>query len=159
MDEARSVELISEVADRQDMTSWEVWQMVKLVVFGPEAVDNPVFDPIEELELRASRDLKRLAGAERPSIPELLSIWQHAHDVCVALAERQRDPAKRALWFAQLADREREMKQLREWIAQVQPKALRTTNSVGDGMSEEGRLRMQCFRAFVEHEREEREKH
>jgi hypothetical protein len=156
MDDERRTELISEVAERHDMTSWEVWQMVKLVVFGPDAVDNPVFDPIEELELRASRDRKRLA--ERPSIPELLSIWQRAHDVCVALAERQTDPAKRALWFAQLADREREMKQLREWIARVQPKALRTTNSVGDGMTEGSRLRMQCFRGFIKHEREEREK-
>jgi hypothetical protein len=143
MDDKRRVELICEVAERHAMTSWEVYQMVKLLVFGPEAVDNPVFDPIEELELQASRDHKRLA--ERPSIPEALSIWQRAHDVCLALAERQKDLAKRALWFAELAEREREMAALRERIAQVQPEALR---SDGDGMTDEARLAMQRFRGF-----------
>jgi len=64
------------------------------------------------MELQGWRDRKRLEE-ERPSIPELLAIWQRSHDVCLALAERQRDPAKRAAWFAGLAEREAEMAALR----------------------------------------------
>ena len=139
MDDAQRADLLSEVAERHRMTCWEVYQMVRLVVFGPEAVDNPVYDPIEELELQYSRDCKRLE--ERPSILEALAIWQRAHDVCVALAERQRDPAKRAVWFAQLAEREAEMAALRERMGPVVP-------APGE-MSADAAVRLRAFRANV----------
>jgi hypothetical protein len=107
--------------------------------FGPDAVDNPVFDPIEELEYRARRDRKRLE--ERPSIPELLSIWQRSHDVYVAIVERQRDSTKRAEMFAKLAVREAEMTAIRERYA--------LPEADDEMISEQGQLAMQRFRAFA----------
>jgi len=145
MDDNTRADLICEVAKRHRVTTWEVYQMVRLMCFGPEAVDNPVFDPIEELELRGRRDRKRLLEDERPSIPELLAIWQRSHDVCLALAEHQRDPAKRAAWFAQLAEQETRMEALREQLAQTLPEALAEPD---DELSAEGELRMEGFRAF-----------
>ena len=143
MDDNTRADLICEVADRHRITTWEVYQMIRLLCFGPNAVDNPVFDPIEELELQGLRDRRRLE--ERPPIPELLQIWQRSHDVCLALAERQRDPAKRAAWFAQLAECETRMEALRERLAQELPEALAEPDPEIDA---EGELRMQAFRAF-----------
>jgi hypothetical protein len=99
------------------------------------------------------RDRKRLE--ERPSIPELLAIWQRAHNVCAPLAERQTDPVKRAAWHAQLAEREAEMKQLRERLAQVLPEALNAEPDEPE-LSEEGKLAMQRFRGFGQAVRLER---
>jgi hypothetical protein len=104
--------LLLDLARQHQTTAWEVYQMARLCVFGPDAVDNPVFDPIEELDLDISSVEKLLD--QRPSIPELLEIWQHCHDVVAALAERQRDPAKRAKWLAALVEQEVRMAGLRK---------------------------------------------
>src|SRR6516164_7189525 len=119
MDDNRRAELIFEVAERHRITTWEVVQMVRLMCFGPDAVDNPVFDPLEEIEYRARRDRKRLE--ERPSIPELLEIWQRSHDVYVMCTSRSLNASaiqpKRAEMFAKLAVREAEMEAIRERFA------------------------------------------
>jgi len=121
MDANRRAELIFEVAERHRMTTLEVVRMVRLAVYGPEGArkfdECGVYDPIEELELQAYRDHKRLE--ERPSISELMAIWQRSHDVCLVLAERQKDLVKRAAWFAQLGECEQEMAALRERLAQA----------------------------------------
>jgi hypothetical protein len=78
----------------------------------PDAVDNPMFDPREELEMGLYRVEELLA--ERPSIPELLTVYQHCHDVVVALIERQTDPDRRAKWTAALIEQEARMEGLRE---------------------------------------------
>jgi hypothetical protein len=144
MDDNQRADLLCEVAERHRITTWEAYQMVRLVVFGPDAVDNQVFDPVEELEYRAHRDRERLK--ERPSIQELIAIWQRSHDVCLAIAERQSNPTKRAAWFAQLAEREAEMAALRERLAQVLRDALDAEPE--DEIFAEGELRMRAFRAF-----------
>jgi hypothetical protein len=90
MNDDERAEMLLDIARRHQTTAWEVYQMARLCVFGPDAVDNPVFDPRDELsfDLSCIEDLL----AERPSIPELLTVWQHCHDVVVALIERQTDP-------------------------------------------------------------------
>jgi hypothetical protein len=140
MDDNQRADLICEVAERHKITTWEVYQMTRLVVFGAEAVDNPVFDPIEEIELQARRDRKCLEE-ERSTIPELLSIWQRSHDVYLARCKRQRDPAKRVMMFAKLAEREQEMAALRQRYALPDVEA-------DEMISEQGQLAMQRFRAF-----------
>jgi hypothetical protein len=123
MDANRRAELIFEVAERHQMTTLEVVRMVRLVCYGPEGArkfeECGVYDPIEELDLQSYRDQKRLK--ERPTIPELLEIWERSHDVCAALAERQTDLVKRAAWFAQLVECETQMSALRERLAQSLP--------------------------------------
>jgi hypothetical protein len=148
MDDARLDDLFYEVAERHRITTWELHQMIELMCFGPAAVDDQTFDPIEEIEYRAYHDRKRLE--ERPSIPELLSIWKGARDVCLSLAERQRDPTKRAAMFAKLAEREAEMKRLRERLAQTLPETLEAEfpDKISEQLAEQGRLAMQRFRGF-----------
>jgi hypothetical protein len=105
-------EMLLDIARRHQTTAWEVYQMARLCVFGPDAVDNPVFDPREEMRF----DLARIEDLldERPSIPELLSVWQHCHDVVVALIERQTNPDKRAKLVAALIEQEARMQAVRE---------------------------------------------
>jgi hypothetical protein len=110
--DARRREMLLDIAYRHNTTAWEVHQMMRLCVFGPDAVDNPMFDPREELEMGLYRVEELLA--ERPSIPELLTIYQSCHDVVVALIERQTDPDRRAKWTAALIEQEARMEGLRQ---------------------------------------------
>jgi hypothetical protein len=114
----KRADLLLDLARQHRTTAWEVYQMARLCVFGPDAVDNPVFDPIEELHLDLARVEQLLA--ERPSIRELLEIWQHCHDVIAALAERQRDPVKRAKWLAALVEQEVRMAELRKRLPEYE---------------------------------------
>ncbi len=118
----RHTEHVFELMDRYRMTAREVNRMVHLVCFGPEwaqriEVDGDETDPAAEMLL----DLQLVNDAldERPSIPELLEIWQHSHDVCVALCERQTNPVKRALMEAQLRECETQMAALQERLVKV----------------------------------------
>jgi hypothetical protein len=133
MDDQTRRDKLLEVAHRHEITAWEVHQMVRLICFGPEAVDNPVYDPLEELPL----DRKRLEeeGATIP-VGDLLAIWQRAHDAYAASCERQTDPTKRAEMLAKLVEREVEMAALRKRLGERE-------------MSEEGKLRMRAFRGFA----------
>jgi hypothetical protein len=156
MDDARMDDLFFEVAERHRITTWELHQMITLMCFGPAAVDDQAYNPIEEIEYRAYHDRKRLE--ERPTIPELLTIWKGARDVCAAMAERQRDPTKRAAMFAKLAEREAEMKQLRERLAQTLPETLNVEHpdKISEQLAEQARLAMQRFRGFGQAVRLER---
>ena len=107
----------SELKEKYYEATWMVWQMVRVAVFGPDAYDNPTFDPQEELELHAHR--LQVALDERPTIPELLEIWQSAHDVFAALVERQKDLTKRAAMQVQLLACEAQMSALQERLIQV----------------------------------------
>jgi hypothetical protein len=116
----RRGELIFEVADRHQITAREVVRMVHLVCFGVEGArqieEVGLYDPISDLHLDLARVDQLLA--ERPSIPELLDLWQHCRDVCAALAERQTDLTKRAAMFAALVECEARMAALRERLVQ-----------------------------------------
>jgi hypothetical protein len=114
-------ELVFDVADRYRMTVREVNRMVHVVCFGPEwaqriEVDGDQTDPSAEMLL----DLQLVNDAldARPSISELLEIWQHCHDVFANLCERQHDPAKRAMMEVQLRECEARMAALRDRLVQ-----------------------------------------
>ncbi len=114
-------ERVFALTDHYRMTAQELMRMVHLAVFGPELTqqyedEGDVTWPAKELLL----DLAHVEWAldERPSIPELLEIWQHCHDVCAALCERQRNPVKRARIEAQLVECEAQMAALQERLAQ-----------------------------------------
>ena len=74
------------------------------------------------------------------------------------MAERQRDPTKRAAMFAKLAEREAEMKQLRERLAQTLPETLNVEHpdKISEQLAEQARLAMQRFRGFGQAVRLER---
>jgi hypothetical protein len=123
-----------EVARRHQITAWEVHHMVRLICFGPEAVDNPCYDLHEELALDRSR--LEAKGSPIPE-PELIAIWRRGHTAWAAACERETDPAKRAEMLAKLTEREAAMA------------AIRKRFGLTPELSEEGKLRMRGFRGFA----------
>jgi hypothetical protein len=108
----RQRELILEIARQHQLTAWAVYQMARLVCFGEEAVDNPAYDPFDEVRGQHWRDEEQLKG--QPTISELMEIWQRNRDLFAATAERQTGPTRRAAMLRALAKRDAEMRAIQE---------------------------------------------
>ena len=101
--------LLLRLSKQYQLTVREVYLMARVLLFGPRAIDLD-WDPFgewDELDLELRRDRARLLN--RPSIDELVEIWQRNRDSVAKIAARQTDPGKRAKLERLLEERDATM--------------------------------------------------
>jgi hypothetical protein len=112
----REAELIFEIAERYAISTLEVVRMARLCVYGPFGArmyeQCGIYEPGEDERLDVERIERRLA--ERPTVEELVEIYEHCHAIFAWRCEREPDLAKRAAMFTALHEAEQQTDALRE---------------------------------------------
>ena len=101
-----------DVSRHHGLTIAEVYRMVRVALFGVDALDDD-FDPLHEFEKRQDDSERDGALLSLPlPIDEALAIWRRAHDGLRWLLENERNPTRRARLTAVLEEREATMRRL-----------------------------------------------